>query len=1058
MTVTAHPHLVADGQRRASRPVPLYRPMSWAVLRAPLLPAEDYLRVAGAGRDGLRRFLDDDLVRASIAVGSPDLLDAVDRGGTSKERDQQDSSLLRYLVRMSSRPTPYGMFAGVALLGWGERTTAQLGARPRTHSRPDMVWLLEMLASAGADLSIRRELRVSANRAVVRHGGRIFVTDQSSRDPKSVRATPAVVQALRLAARPIRYQELVEALLSCSSSATTERVAALVDELLRESLLFTELRPSLLTADPATDAALLLRSIGPARQRAAALGEVLDDLSRFDDAPPGGAAPAYTALRAKARALQPDASNTVQVDMTWPVSGAITVRIADAAARAAETLLSLSPSPSGPAGLQSYKRVFESRYGHHRYVPILELLDPAVGIGPPGAGGHSSLPPDRAGRRGRRLLDLAVGALRDRQTAIELTDDDLDHLRTTEVLGDSAPLTLELSVFVLADSVDDIDGGRFRLVVGPNLGAPAAGRNLGRFADILGAPALAALQEVAEHEARLLPDRVWAEVSYLPGRARSANVAVRPAVRPFQVVSVLGHERSGPTQIPLDELAVGLDRNRLRVVWTRDGTEVVPCSGHMLNSRGAPAAIGLLDEVARDGLVQTSHFDWGPASSFPALPRVSYGELVLQPARWSLDRQALRYGPDEVPLSTFAERFEAWRDRWSLPRRAYLAFGDNRLLLDLDRPSNVAEVRRELGRLRPGGSLVLQEALPGPEHAWLPGPRGRYLCELVVPLVRTSAPPADTEPVDSGRVRARRPPAQDGGTSGTSRTLLPGSEWLYAKLYVPEDVEDDVLTGAVREFTELALMAGAADAWFFLRYADSGPHLRLRFHGDPQRLTDVLLPRLFAWVADLHAQHLCTSLVLDTYDREIERYGGDEGVDLVEAVYCADSPAVLELLQVSALPGTDLDRLILAAVSVDHLLDSLGLDPPERMRWYSAQVRDRRLSSQQHRQRGNTLRELLSTPGTLSRRVGGEQAQDALTQRRKAIAPLGAELERLIVGGDLTVGRDGLLGSLVHLHCNRLLGRNADEDLPLGLLQRTWQGLLHSSAASGATVGGRRGR
>ena len=77
---------------------------------------------------------------------------------------------------------------------------------------------------------------------------------------------------------------------------------------------------------------------------------------------------------------------------------------------------------------------------------------------------------------------------------------------------------------------------------------------------------------------------------------------------------------------------------------------------------------------------------------------------------------------------------EDWRHRWRVPRRVYLVAGDNRLLLDLDDPEQGELLRADVRRA--GGDLVLQEALPGTDDAWLPGPGGRYVSELVVPMVR----------------------------------------------------------------------------------------------------------------------------------------------------------------------------------------------------------------------------------------------------------------------------------------------------------------------------------
>jgi hypothetical protein len=62
--------------------------------------------------------------------------------------------------------------------------------------------------------------------------------------------------------------------------------------------------------------------------------------------------------------------------------------VADEAVHAAELLLRLTPFPEGLPSIAAYRQAFEGRYGADRDVPLLELLDPAAGLG---------LPPDAPG-------------------------------------------------------------------------------------------------------------------------------------------------------------------------------------------------------------------------------------------------------------------------------------------------------------------------------------------------------------------------------------------------------------------------------------------------------------------------------------------------------------------------------------------------------------------------------------------------------------------------------------------------------------------------------------
>jgi hypothetical protein len=100
----------------------------------------------------------------------------------------------------------------------------------------------------------------------------------------------------------------------------------------------------------------------------------------------------------------------------------------------------------------------------------------------------------------------------------------------------------------------------------------------------------------------------------------------------------------------------------------------------------------------------------GPAAAFPFLPRVQRGRVVLAFAQWRIDPAAGELAGE--PAGGCAGALAAWRARWSVPRQVYLAFADNRLLLDLEDLEHVELLAEELRRLPEGHSALLREALP----------------------------------------------------------------------------------------------------------------------------------------------------------------------------------------------------------------------------------------------------------------------------------------------------------------------------------------------------------
>jgi thiopeptide-type bacteriocin biosynthesis protein len=240
---------------------------------------------------------------------------------------------------------------------------------------------------------------------------------------------------------------------------------------------------------------------------------------------------------------------------------------------------------------------------------------------------------------------------------------------------------------------------------------------------------------------------------------------------------------------------------------------------------------------------------------------------------------------------------------------------------------------------------------------------------------------------------------------------------------------DGLLRGVVRPLVDRALGSGAADGWFFIRYGDPDWHLRLRLQGDPVRLREEVLPLLQDAVAPLLESGQVQRVVLDTYERELERYGGPIGMSLCEAIFQADSTAVLEIVETLDDPWLAEARWKLAVAGMDVLLSGLGLSLSEKQA-VAVAVRDS--FAREHR----ADRTLLGQIGERFRgeRAGVEavfdanQAADgpagasaALHRLADRVRPAMTRLRAAAERGELSLPLTGLAPSLLHMHANRLL-------------------------------------
>ena len=494
-----------------------------------------------------------------------------------------------------------------------------------------------------------------------------------------------------------------------------------------------------------------------------------------------------------------------------------------------------------------------------------------------------------------------------------LEPSDLEAISSEEL----PPLPDAFAVTSTVAAADDtaLSEGNFRVFIG-GVGGPSGARLLGRFCH--GDEAVH--QQIERHlqaEEALKPDAVFAEVVHLP-EGRLGNILHRPVLRDYEIAYLGRSGAARERQIPVTDLQVSVRQGRIHLRSARLGREVIPrlTSAHAFHNSSS-SIYRFLCALQGQDTAAGIFWDWGVLGTAPFLPRVVMGRLVLSLARWRVNKEEIK----RLSIADGPARYQAvqhWRTERRLPRWVALADGDNVLPIDLD---NVLSIETFIHLLKGREEAVLVETFPGPEQLCARGPEGRFVHELIVPFVR--------------KVEARKSEEKSNSHLHHSsfthqpsrRRFAPGSEWLYAKLYTGATAADQVLREVVRPLTEELVQSAAIESWFFIRYADPDWHLRLRFNGDPERLRTEALPALQAAVTPFLRGGQLWRLQLDTYEREVERYGGAEGIKLSEHLFRADSEAVLEIIELLEPGDAGLDeRWRLALRGMDCLLDDLGFD------------------------------------------------------------------------------------------------------------------------------------
>ncbi|MFI1563873.1 lantibiotic dehydratase [Streptomyces sp. NPDC020490] len=968
--------------------------------------AEDVAR----WRDWIGQVWTTDATAAAVEFASPVLAEAVQGVLTGRVRQSRavrraTLSLLRYLLRMRHRATPFGLFAGPTPLRLGMTAEARSGTEHRTSIRADAEWLAEVTEALERHPGLLRRLQVVVDPTHTVRGTKVVIPHQPGRDgplERTMRRTPAVERVLELTRSPIAVGTLVAKVRADYEDTPAATIENMVRHLVENRILLTSLQAPMTTDDALGHLMSQLdvvaaETIPEVDDHLTQLREIRQLLARHDDAPADEQRIIRVHATRRMTAVTGVADRTLVVNLRPDCDIVLPAAIAVEAKRALAVVARTSPYPAGPPAWQDYRARFLERYSMGALVPVRDLVDPDIGLGYPAGYRDSVLrrPVLATSRRDEHLLALAQDAAASRVREIVLTEEDLAALTVGEVA--QVPAHVELCFTVLASSLDALQRGRFAVsIVGLSL---AAGTTTGRFLSMLEQPDRDRMSAAYAALPTLEDGAVRAQISSPPLRLRTQNVSRSPSV--VSHLLSLGEHNPGAA-LDLDDLAVGADSRRLFLASRSTGRRIEPSVMNAVELTNAThPLVRFLCEVHRSHTAVLAPFAWGAAERLPFLPEVRVGRTILSPARWRLRTRDV--GADGGAVWT--RRFTDWRCRYGVTRTVFVGDDDQRMRLDLDQPTHLRLLRTDLDRR---GVLTLHEAPEEDAYGWL----GRAH-EITMPFASTM-PPASRS---AATVVVRR----DAGR-------LPGdSPWAFLKVYSHADRAPEILTKYLPAL--FARWDHNPPPWWFSRYSDPETHLRLRLRlSGPADVVETV-QRVASWAAALREDGLVSRVQWDTDQPETGRYGAGSRLETAEHYFTADSAAAIAqmALQVPA----ELRPAVTAASFVD-IAEAITGSPAAGRRWLIEHLL--RSEGAAPARDVQTAAVRLSTSDTdfaaLRALPGGDHVVTAWTARRRALQQYRVALTD--AGNDPA----DVLPSLLHMHHNRVAGIAPDQEAACRRLAR----------------------
>ncbi|MBK1896146.1 thiopeptide-type bacteriocin biosynthesis protein [Chryseobacterium paridis] len=158
------------------------------------------------------------------------------------------------------------------------------------------------------------------------------------------------------------------------------------------------------------------------------------------------------------------------------------------------------------------------------------------------------------------------------------------------------------------------------------------------------------------------------------------------------------------------------------------------------------------------------------------------------------------------------------------------------------------------------------------------------------------------------------------------RKFIFGSEWVYLKIstgIIISDVILNLLKPLIKSFQD----ENITSKWFFIRYNVPRSHIRIRFQLNEVHFFHTVIYNINAVLnKHIHSGEIL-NIQIDTYNREIERYG--EGtIGDAETLFQKNSEFTLQCLHYN-----DEEKIIISLFYIDEILNNLNLSLKEKLVW-----------------------------------------------------------------------------------------------------------------------------
>ncbi|MBD8348361.1 lantibiotic dehydratase family protein [Dysgonomonas sp. HGC4] len=721
-----------------------YRAFQSFVLRTPLLSFTE-LDFLLKDKETLLSKLIEPKVQEAIRLASPilhkelqKLLD--EKASDTKEYKRILYSIERYISRMSTRCTPFGLFAGCSIGTIENHTNIELNDTISRKTRLDMYYLCTLYDALIKMPDVRFNIKFYPNSSLYSIGKKYryvehkYIGMRRLYQISEVEHSIYLNRVLKLSQSGTDIKIIMESLVSEEISET--EALYFINELIDSQILVGELNQVVTGGDYLHRLIDLLKNTGETSVHPL-LEYIKKLITKLDSQEENNKKNIYDEIIQNLNKIDVpyEEKFLFQTDMFRDTDTSLLGT--DVISELESTMGFLNKISLGNntknTTLSQFQKDFYDRY-EDREIPLLEALDPEFGIGYPSKKNDKTISPlvDNlyipANIKHQNttldwfrsvLLKKTIECLNQNKEDIVFSDDDVVGISSS---WDDLPSSISAFVEVIRANSEDI------LINLKSCGGNSAANLLARFAHI-DERIHQLIKDITKKDQELTANSILAEIVYLP-EARTGNILYRPHIREYEILYMTSSDLPPKQLIYPSDLVLSIKKEKLVIYSKKLKKQIIPrlTTAHSYYNNPMPIYRFLCDMQMQTGR-SSIFFSWGQLTNeFPFRPRVRYKNTILSPASWSIKIKDMNYlFVIEADILIF--ELEKWRKKMALPPYVLMQDNDNELFVDWN---NLLSIHSLFSIIKNRLSVTFIEFLFEPENAVVKKGSNTYLNEFII--------------------------------------------------------------------------------------------------------------------------------------------------------------------------------------------------------------------------------------------------------------------------------------------------------------------------------------